>query len=135
MPVRADSLPVVTTFAWLVAALLLVLALAAAVATRVPGLVRPVRVGVVAAEALVGLVVLVDLGLVLRADAAERPDSLLTHVGYAVAAAGLVPLLVWRTPSPDDGEPELDPEPASLWVVAVTLLAVAVCVVRLAQTR
>ncbi|HEX6148974.1 MAG TPA: hypothetical protein VFZ39_04345, partial [Nocardioides sp.] len=68
----------------------------------------------------------------LAADAADRPDSMLTHVGYAVATAGLLPLLVWRQP-PED--PDAVVEPASLWVVAIALVAVAVCVVRLAQTR
>ena len=93
------------------------------------------RVAVVVAEALVVVFVVADVGLVLRADAADRPDSLITHLGYALAAVGLVPALVWRAPTPDEEEHEAAPEPVSLWVVAVALLAVAVCVVRLAQTR
>lgn len=122
-----------TTFAWLVAAALLLLAVTAAVATRVPALDRPVRLAVAAAEALVVLVAVVDVGLLLRADAADRPDGLVTHVGYAIVAVGLLPLLVLRGPLEDD--PEGDPEPVSLWVVVVALVAVAACVVRLAQTR
>lgn len=121
--------------AWLTAALLLLAAVAAAFATRVPFLERPVRAALVPVEVLVALVVVVDLGLVLRAEQADRPASMLTHVGYAVAAVGLLPMLAWRHPEAEDAEAETDPEPVSLWVVAIALLAVAVCVVRLVQTR
>jgi hypothetical protein len=117
--------------AWLVAAVLVAVALVAVVATRVPALERPVRLLVTPLVVLVAVVVVADLGLVLRADPADRPDNMLTHLGYAVASVGLVPALVQRRP-PADGAEE---EPASLWVVAVALLAVAVCVVRLVQTR
>jgi hypothetical protein len=41
--------------------------------------------------------------------------------------------MLTRRTSPDD--PDAEVEPVSLWVVAVALLAVAVCVVRLVQTR
>jgi hypothetical protein len=108
---------------------------AAALATRVPSLERSVRVAVVVAEALVVVFVVVDVGLVLRADTADRPDSVITHFGYALAAVGLVPAIVWRAPTPAEEEHDATPEPVSLWVVVVALLAVAVCVVRLAQTR
>lgn len=118
---------------WLAAGLLVLIAVAAAVATRVPALGGPVRHAVTVAEALLVVLVVADLGLVLRADPDDRPDSMLTHVGYAVAAVGLIPLLAWRRPPVDDSDAEV--EPASLWVVAVALLAVAVCVVRLVQTR
>lgn len=118
---------------WLAAGVLVLLAVAAALATRVPALGAPVRHSVTAVEALLVVLVVADLGLVLRADPADRPDSMLTHVGYAVAAVGLIPLLAWRRPPHDD--PDAEVEPASLWVVAVALLAVAVCVARLAQTR
>ena len=117
--------------AWLVAAVLVVVAVVAVVATRVPVLERPVRLAVAPLVVLVAVVVVADLGLVLRADASDRPDSMLTHFGYSVAAVGLVPVLVQRRP-PREGAEE---EPASLWVVAVALLAVAVCLVRLVQTR
>lgn len=116
--------------AWLAAAVLAVAALVAMAATRVPTLERPVRLAVAPLVVAVAVLVVADLGLVLRADAAHRPESMFTHVGYAVAAVGLVPALVLRTPSGDS--PQV--EPASLWVVAVALLAVAVCVVRLVQT-
>jgi len=106
-------------------------AVLAAVATRAPSLERAARVSVPVVEGLVVLFVVADAGLLLRSG--ERPDSLLTHVGYAVAAVGLLPVLAWQRPPHDD--PEAEVEPVSLWVVAVALVAVAVCVVRLAQTR
>ena len=125
--------------AWLVAAVLVVVALAAVVATRVPALERPVRLVVTPLVVLVAVVVVADLGLVLRADPADRPDSMFTHLGYAVASVGLVPALVHRrppeAPSGDGAGEPVEEEPASLWVVAVALLAVAVCLVRLVQTR
>lgn len=127
-----------TVVSGVLAGLLALVALTAALATRVAALERPVRTAVVAAEAAVVLFVVADLGLVLRADG-DRPDSLVTHFGYAVAAAGLIPALAWRVPAPGEapspGEVGEDVEPASLWVVVVALLAVAGCVVRLAQTR
>ena len=119
--------------AWVLAAVLAWAAVLAAVATRVPALEQPVRRTLTPLEIAVTVFVVVDLGLVLRADAADRPDSMLTHVGYAVASVGLVPMLTTRRAPADD--PETEVEPASLWVVAVALLAVAVCVVRLVQTR
>lgn len=121
-----------TLLAWSLAAVLVLLAVAAAVSTRVPALDRPVRLATYAAEGLVVLFVVADLGLVLRADADDRPDSMVTHLGYALAAVGLVPALTMRPAAPGDHD---EPEPASAWVVAIALLAVAVCVVRLAQTR
>ena len=126
------TLLVVMALAWTLAAVLVVLAAVAAAATRVPSLERPVRVAALVAEVVLLVVTAVDLVLVLGADAADRPDSMLTHVGYATATVGLLPLLVWRQP-PED--PDAVVEPASLWVVAIALLAVAVCVVRLVQTR
>lgn len=117
----------------IVVGVLALVAVTAALATRVPTLERPVRVAVVAVEALLVFFVVADLGLVLRADDADRPESMLTHVGYAVAAVGLLPLLAWRRPPLED--PQAAVEPVSLWVVVVTLVAVAVCVIRLAQTR
>ncbi len=125
-----------TTLAWTLAAALAGLAVAAGVATRVPALDRPVRMAALVAEAVLVVVTVVDLVLVLAADPADRPDSMLTHLGYAVATVGLLPLLVLRQPDDPDVPPEqLEVEPASLWVVAIGLLAVAVCVVRLVQTR
>lgn len=122
-----------TILTGVVVGLLALLAVTAGLATRVPALERPVRVGVAAVEALVVFFVVADLGLVLGAETDERPGSMLTHVGYAVAAVGLLPLLAMRRPPHDD--PDAEVEPASLWVVAIALVAVAVCVVRLAQTR
>ncbi len=108
-------------------------AVLAVVAIRVPALERLVRVSVVVVEVLVVGYVVADTGLLLRAG--ERPDSLVTHVGYAVASVGLLPVLAWRQPVAEDaGDPE-DAEPVSLWVVAIALVAVAICLLRLAQTR
>ncbi len=118
--------------AWTLAAGLVVLAAVAVAATRVSSLERPVRIAALVAEGVLLVVAAVDLVLVLSSGAADRPDSMLTHVGYATAAVGLLPLLVRRQP-PED--PDAVVEPASLWVVAIALLAVAVCVVRLVQTR
>jgi hypothetical protein len=126
----------VTLLAWSLAAALVLLAVVAALSTRVAALQRPARLGSYAGEALVVVLVVADLGLVLRADPADRPDSLVTHVGYALAAVGLVPVLTTRpAPVGQDAEAAAEAEPVSPWVLAVALLAVAVCVVRLVQTR
>ena len=117
----------------IVVGVLALVAVTAALAIRVPPLERPFRFVVVAVEALLVFFVVADLGLVLRADDADRPSSMLTHVGYAVATVGLLPLLAWRRPPVDD--PDAVAEPVSLWVVVITLVAVTVCVVRLGQTR
>ena len=122
-----------TILTGVVLGVLVVFAAAAALATRAPSFEAPVRSAAVAVEGLLVLFVVADLGVVLVADEAERPASMVTHLGYAVAAVGLLPLLAWRRPPLDD--PEAEVEPVSLWVVALTLIAVAVCVVRLAQTR
>lgn len=119
-----------------VAGLVAVLAVAA---TRVPSLDRPFRVAVVVVEVLVVGYVVADTGLLLRTG--DRPDSLVTHVGYAVASVGLLPALAWRQPAADGAEDvehtgdTEDSEPVSPWVVAVALVAVAICLLRLAQTR
>lgn len=122
-----------TILSGVVVGVLALVAVAAALASRVASLEPPVRVAVVAVEALLAFLVVADLGLVLRADDADRPASMVTHLGYAVAAVGLLPVLAWRRPPVDD--PDAEVEPVSLWVVVITLVAVAVCVVRLAQTR
>lgn len=122
------------TTAWLLAAVLVLAAIVAAVATRVTALERPIRLSVTPLVVVVAVLVVADLGLVLRADPADRPDSLVTHLGYAVAAVGLVPALVQRH-AVDADTADAEEEPVSLWVVAVALLAVAICVVRLVQTR
>ena len=121
-----------TLLAWSLAAALVLLAAAAGASSRLPALERPVRLATYAAEGLVVLYAVADLGLVLRAGPADRPESLVTHLGYSLAAVALVPLLAMRPTPVDEGD---QPEPVSPWVLAVALLAVAVCVVRLAQTR
>lgn len=119
--------------AWVVAGVLVWAAVLAAAATRVGALERPVRAALTPLVLVVAVLVVADLGQVLGADAADRPASMVTHLGYAVASVGLVPMLTTRRTAGEG--PDADPEPVSLWVVAVALLAVAICVVRLVQTR
>lgn len=124
--------------AWLSSVVVVVLAGVAAAATRMPTLAGQVRSAVAPVVVLLAVVVVADLASVLSGPEAERPDSMLTHVGYAVATIGLLPLLVWRRP-PEGGSEgataEAEPEPVSLWVVVVAALATAVCVIRLVQTQ
>ncbi len=123
-----------TVVSGVLAGVAVLVAVLAALATRVPTLERPARVGVLVVEALVAFFVVADLGLLLRAG--DRPESWVTHAGYAVASVGLIPTVALRRPEVEPGgEAGDEPEPPSLWVVVVTLLAVAVCVLRLVQTR
>jgi hypothetical protein len=112
------------TAAGLMAALALVCALGA---LGLP-VERVGRIGVEIAEGLMFVVVGADL---LAWAAGSGPDDVLTHVGYAVAAVALLPILT-RGPRVDD---ESDPEPSSLWVLAVAALALAVVLWRLGETR
>ena len=98
-------------------------------ATVLP-LERAARGGVVVAWLAVGAVVVADLVDLARGD---RPGDLLTHLGYAVAAVAIIPLLAWRAPVPGQ-DPEGARAPASLWVVAIAALVTVVVVLRLAQT-
>ncbi len=120
--------------AWVLAGVLVWAALLGGAATRFAALERPLRASLTPLVVLVAVFVVADLGLVLRSAPADRPESMFTHLGYAVASVGLVPALTTRQPgATDTDEPET--EPVSLWVVVVALLAVAICVVRLVQTR
>lgn len=93
------------------------------------------RAGWLAEAALVGYVAWDLLGL----RDGDRPESMITHVGYAIAAVGLIPVLTFRAPvepetrSADGAEDE--PAPVSLWVLAIACIACAAIVVRMAQTR
>ena len=80
--------------AWLVAGVLVSAAVLAAVATRVPALERPVRLAVTPLVVLVAVLVVADLGLVLRADACRparqhgHPRRVRRGLGRADARAG-----------------------------------------------
>ncbi len=129
-----------TAVGWTTAGVLVLVAVAAALAaTRLPALEPLVRRAILALEGWLVVLAVADVGLVLRASEEDRPGSLITHVGYALVVAGLVPLVANRPSLEPGGDTDNDTEahhqPASLWVLVVALLAVAVCVVRLVQTR
>ncbi len=67
--------------AWTLAAVLMVLALLAVVANRVPTLDRPARMAALVAEGVLLVYTVVDLVVVVSSAAADRPDSLLTQFG------------------------------------------------------
>ena len=114
---------------WVVAAALAAVALVCALAATVaPALERGARIGVEVAQGLMFLVVGADL---LAWAAGGSPSEPTVHVGYCVAAVALIPLVTVR-PRGDD---EADPEPASLWVLAIAVAAVAVVTWRMAATR
>ncbi len=121
------------TVALVLMGLLLVVAALAVAGTRAPAL-DPLarRAGWAAEVVLVGYVAWDLLGL----RGGDRPDSMVTHLGYAVAAVGLIPVLIFRAPVEPGAEGSAEPAaPASLWVLAVACVACAVVVVRMAQTR
>ena len=112
---------------WVATGLMLVLAVGCALAALGLPLERACRIGTEVAEGLLFLVVAADL---LAWAAGDGPDEPFVHVGYAVAAVAVIPL-VTRRPTPE-GEPA--PEPASMWVLAIAALAVAVVLWRLGTT-
>ncbi len=127
-----------------VAAFLGFVALLALVALKLPGLDPVVRRFMIAGQGAAAVVVLLDVVTLLQG---HEVDSLVTHVGYAVAAVGLPVILLNRRPdlqvpgqeadaSTGAADPveESEPEPAHLAVVAVTAIALLVLVVRLQQT-
>jgi hypothetical protein len=114
---------------WVAAALLAVLAASCGLAATVaPGLERVARIGVELAQGLMFVLVGADL---LAWAAGGSPDEPVVHVGYCVAAIALIPLVTMR-PRAEDGS---EPEPSSLWVLAIAVTAVAVVVWRMAATR
>jgi hypothetical protein len=88
---------------------------------------RAGRIGIEVAEALLFLVVAADL---LAWAAGDGPAEPFTHVGYAVAAVAVIPILTRRPHI--EGQPE--PAPPSLWVLAVAAAAIAVVLWRLGRT-
>ena len=113
---------------WSATGLVVALAVVCALAALALPLERTARIGVEVAEGLLFLVVAADL---LGWAVGDGPDEPFTHVGYAVAAVAVIPLLT-RRPSTDD-EPASAPPP--LWVLAIAALTVAVVVWRLGATR
>lgn len=95
-----------------------VLALAAALGAPVESAARS---GFVIAQVVVALLVVVDLATLLGG---HRPEEMVTHVGYALAAPA-VPLIV--------AGPRRD-EPVPLLLVALAMVVVGVVLVRLGQT-
>lgn len=135
---------------WVVALLLAGLLGAVALGALLTLLVDRLRAGagwvrraMSVAHGLVAVYVAVD---VVTLVAGHRPESMLTHVGYAIASVGLPTLLTHR-PDPGNDE-EAEPgtadeeaastgqsaEPPHLGVIAVAAAATAVCVLRLQQT-
>jgi hypothetical protein len=97
---------------WSAAGLLGLLAVVCALAAVGLPLERPGRTGIEVAEGLMVLLVGADL---LAWAAGNPPDDPVTHVGYAVAAVAVIPVLT-RRPTVD---PEAPPSPPSMWVLAI----------------
>ena len=124
-----DTLAAVDVVLWIAAAVLALLAVSCGLAATVaPGLERGVRIGVELVQALMFVLVGADL---LAWAAGGSPEEPVVHVGYCVAALALIPLVAMK-PKGEDGA---EPEPASLWVLAIAVAAVAVVVWRMAATR
>jgi hypothetical protein len=113
---------------WSAAGLLGLLAVVCALAAVGLPLERPGRIGIEVAEGLMLLVVGADL---LAWAAGDGPEDPVTHVGYAIAAVAVIPVLT-RRPTLD---PEAPPSPPSMWVLCVAAATVAVVLWRLAATR
>ena len=124
----ASSLTAVDVVIWVATGLMAALAVVCALAALGLPLERASRIGVEVAEALLFLVVAADL---LAWAAGNAPAEKVTHVGYVVAAVAVIPILTRRPKI----EGETEPEPASLWVLAIAALAVAVVLWRLGVTR
>jgi len=126
--VEAASLTAVDMVIWAAAGLLAALSLVCALAALGLPVERVGRIGVEIAEGLLFLVVGADL---LAWAAGGSPDDPLTHVGYAVAAVAVIPILT-RRPTTDEAQ---EPVPPSMWVLAIAAATVAVVLWRLAATR
>jgi hypothetical protein len=114
---------------WSAAGLLGLLAVVCALAAVGLPLERTGRIGIEVAEGLMLLVVGADL---LAWAAGDGPEDPVTHVGYAIAAVTVIPVLTRR--------PTLDPEappssPPSMWVLCIAAATVAVVLWRLGVTR
>lgn len=78
-------------------------------------------------EFLVGVRVLIALGAM---GSGQRPDSMLTHVGYLVASLAVLPIAMRATVTDEQG----DEGRWSLGVLLVAVVAVGVLVLRLEAT-
>lgn len=123
-----SSLTAVDVVIWAAAGLLGAVALVCALAALGLPLERIGRISVEVAEGLLFLVVGADL---LAWAAGAGPEDPLTHVGYAVAAVAVIPILTRRPATEETPEPV----PPSMWVLAVAAATVAVVLWRLAATR
>lgn len=123
----AATVTAVDVVLWTVSGLMGLLAIVCALAALGLPLERVGRIGVEVAEAGMLLVVAADL---LAWAAGNAPEETFTHVGYVVAAVALIPILTRRPKV----EGETEPEPPSMWVLAIAALAVAVVLWRLGVT-
>lgn len=117
------------TVSFAVAGYLALVAVLALVALKAPGLDPVARAGMRVGQLATLVVVLLDAVTLLQG---HEVDTMVTHVGYAVAAVGLPVILLTRRP--EEGEDPAEVEPPHLGVVAVTAAAMVVMVVRLQQT-
>lgn len=112
-----------------VAGYLALVALLALAGLRAPGLAPVARAGMRVGQLATLVVVLLDVITLLQG---HEVDSMVTHVGYAIAAVGLPVILLTRRP--EEGQDPAEVEPPHLGVLAVTAAAMVVMVVRLQQT-
>ena len=101
-----------------------VLAAAGAGGVRVE---RIARIGLLVGQVGVGFVVAADL---ISLGRGHRPDELVTHLGYAVAAVGITPLLLGQRFT-EEGEERRSPP---LLLVALAAVVMGIVVLRLGQT-
>ncbi len=83
------------------------------------------------AEAALFVIVAIDL---FAWAAGGGPAEPFTHVGYAVAAVAIIPILTRKPKIKGQADPQPESEPPSMWVLAVAALAIAVVLWRLAAT-
>jgi hypothetical protein len=89
---------------------------------------RAARTGSLVGQVCVGLLVVADLVSLGRG---HRPDELTTHLGYAVAAVGMTPILLGQRFTEEGEEPR---RPPPLLLVALAAVVTAVIVLRLGAT-
>jgi hypothetical protein len=85
------------------------------------------RTGSLVSQVCVALLVVADLISLWRG---HRPEELTTHLGYAVAAVGMTPILLGQRFTEEGEEPRRPP----LALVALAAVVTGVIVIRLGQT-